>query len=218
MLCWIMFSLGVTDINRSRRFYGAVPRPLGLVRIVDFGEGRGSDYDASPGSPGVEFTITREAEVRTPIPGAHICFRALDRAAVDAFHAVALPCGDTTTARPGFGRAITQTTTAPSCWKPDGRRVETVCHVPTSPTLVASAIPFKHPLDATGGGVRSISTLTRKRGGWMLGRSACLVGGRRHQPGLACIDQARQTVGPRQQDCPVACRCNEDLHEMAVAG
>jgi len=63
-------SLGITDIDRSRRFYDAVLRPLGLVRIVDFGEGRGSDYGAAAGSVGVEFTITREAEVRTPIPGA----------------------------------------------------------------------------------------------------------------------------------------------------
>jgi len=42
-------SLGVTAINRSRRFYDAMLRPLGVVRIVDFGESRGSDYGASPG-------------------------------------------------------------------------------------------------------------------------------------------------------------------------
>ena len=35
-------SLGVTNIDRSRRFYDAVLRPLGLVRIVDFGSGRGT--------------------------------------------------------------------------------------------------------------------------------------------------------------------------------
>src|SRR5215471_3221836 len=65
-------SLGITDIDRSRRFYDVEMRPLGLVRIVDFGEGRGSDYGAAAGSVGVEFTITREAEVRTPIPGVHM--------------------------------------------------------------------------------------------------------------------------------------------------
>ncbi len=95
-------SLGVTDINRSRRFYDAALRPLGLVRIVDFGEGRGSDYGAAPGSLGVEFTITREAAVRTPIPGAHICFRAPHRAAVDAFHMAALACGGLDDGAPGL--------------------------------------------------------------------------------------------------------------------
>jgi catechol 2,3-dioxygenase-like lactoylglutathione lyase family enzyme len=50
----------VRDIRRSRHFYDHALRPLGLVRIVDFGNGRGSDYGAAPGSLGVEFTITRE--------------------------------------------------------------------------------------------------------------------------------------------------------------
>src|SRR5262249_34744645 len=75
-------SVGVTNTGRSRRFYDAALRPLGLVRIVDFGKGRGSDYGAAPGSLGVEFTITNEDEVKTPIPGAHLCFRAPSRQAV----------------------------------------------------------------------------------------------------------------------------------------
>src|SRR5207244_6060829 len=83
-------SLGVRDIGRSRHFYDAALRPLGLVRIVDFGNGRGSDYGAAPGSLGVEFTITREPELRTPIAGAHLCFRAPDRRSVRAFHAAAM--------------------------------------------------------------------------------------------------------------------------------
>ena len=57
-------SVGVTDIDHSRCFYGAALRPLGLVRIVDFGEGRGSDYGGTPGSLGAEFTITTGAEVK----------------------------------------------------------------------------------------------------------------------------------------------------------
>src|SRR5262249_50811289 len=72
-------SLGVSDIDRSRRFYDAALSPLGLVRIVDFGNGRGSDYGAAPGSLGVEFTITRERVVRGPTQGGHVCFRAPTR-------------------------------------------------------------------------------------------------------------------------------------------
>src|SRR5258708_12355351 len=83
-------SLGVSDIDRSRHFYDATLRPLGLVRTVNFGKGRGADYGAAPGSLGVEFTITREIDVTTPIPGAHICFRAPDRTAVDPFYPPAL--------------------------------------------------------------------------------------------------------------------------------
>ena len=41
-------SLGVKDLERSRRFYDAALHPLGLVRTVDF-QGRGSDYAAMAG-------------------------------------------------------------------------------------------------------------------------------------------------------------------------
>jgi len=55
-------SVGVTDLERSQRFYDAFLRPLGLVRILDF-EGRGSDYGVMAPPFGVEFTITVEVAV-----------------------------------------------------------------------------------------------------------------------------------------------------------
>ena len=73
-------SLGVSDLGRSQRFYDAALRPLGLVRIVNFDGGRGSDYGAASGSPGVEFTITQERNAQ-PSSGMHLCFRARDREA-----------------------------------------------------------------------------------------------------------------------------------------
>jgi len=94
-------SLGVSDIARSRAFYDAVLRPLGLVRIVDFREGKGADYGAAPGSTGVEFTITEEGEAVIPSRGSHLCFRAPDRAAVAAFHAAALATGGRDDGGPG---------------------------------------------------------------------------------------------------------------------
>src|SRR5258706_10815263 len=85
-------SLGIANLERSRQFYDAALRPLGIVRTVDFGDGRGSDYGAMAGQFGVEFTITLEPDV-TPSLGTHLCFRAPDRAAVRAFHAAALATG-----------------------------------------------------------------------------------------------------------------------------
>jgi catechol 2,3-dioxygenase-like lactoylglutathione lyase family enzyme len=82
-------SLGVTNLKRSRRFYDAALRPLGIVRIVDF-EQRGSDYGAMAGSLGVEFTITAEPNKVLLSPGMHLCFRAPDRASVQAFYTAAL--------------------------------------------------------------------------------------------------------------------------------
>ena len=132
-------SVGVTDISRSRGFYDAVLRPLGLVRIVDFGEGRGSDYGAAARSIGVEFTITREAEVRTPIPGGHVCFRAPDRAAVDAFYAAALASGGRDDGTPRLRPQYYADYYGAFVLDPDGHRIEAVCHAPTSPTIVATS-------------------------------------------------------------------------------
>jgi catechol 2,3-dioxygenase-like lactoylglutathione lyase family enzyme len=131
-------SLGITDINRSRQFYDAVLCPLGLVRIVDFGGGRGSDYGAAPGPFGVEFTITREAEVTTPIPGAHLCFRAPDRAAVDAFHEAALAAGAHDDGRPGLRPHYHADYYCAFVLDPDGHRMEAVCHAPKSPMILAT--------------------------------------------------------------------------------
>jgi catechol 2,3-dioxygenase-like lactoylglutathione lyase family enzyme len=130
-------SLGVGDIERSRAFYDAALRPLGLVRIVDFGNGRGSDYGAAPGSLGVEFTITREAKVQAPAAGAHLCFRAPDRAAVRAFHAAALAAGGSDDGAPGLRPQYHADYYAAFIRDPDGHRIEAVCHAPEKPTILA---------------------------------------------------------------------------------
>ena len=127
-------SLGVTDLERSRRFYDAVLRPLGLVRIVDF-QGRGSDYGAMAGQLGVEFTITAESDV-TPLLGMHVCFRAPDRASVRAFHGAALIAGGHDDGGPGVRSEYHPDYYAAFVRDPDGHRVEAVCHAPETPMIV----------------------------------------------------------------------------------
>ena len=118
-------SLGVKDLERSRRFYDAALHPLGLVRTVDF-QGRGSDYGAMAGQFGVEFTITVETGV-SPLPGMHLCFRAPNRASVGEFHAAALTAGGHDDGGLGFcARSITPTTTRAFVVDPDGHRIEAV--------------------------------------------------------------------------------------------
>ncbi|MGH7836227.1 MAG: VOC family protein, partial [Candidatus Binataceae bacterium] len=113
-------SIGVKELERSRRFYDAALKPLGLVRTLDFG--RGSDWGAAAGqSGGGEFTITLEgtlaepkaqragesaSRVRKPriVPslGLHLCFRARDRAAVREFYRAALAHGGRDDGAPGL--------------------------------------------------------------------------------------------------------------------
>jgi len=125
-------SLGVSDIERSRNFYDAALRPLGLVRIVDFGDGRGSDYGAAPGSTGVQFTITRKVAAIVPSAGSHLCFRAPDRTAVRAFHSAALAAGGRDDGGPGL-RPYHAHYYGAFILDPDGHRIEAVCHAPDRP-------------------------------------------------------------------------------------
>jgi catechol 2,3-dioxygenase-like lactoylglutathione lyase family enzyme len=127
-------SLGVTDLERSRRFYDAALRPLGLVRIVDF-QGRGSDYGAMAGQLGVEFTIAAE-NGGSPSLGMHVCFRAPDRASVRAFHSAALIAGGDDDGRPGVRSEYHPDYYAAFVHDPDGHRVEAVCHAPEKPMIV----------------------------------------------------------------------------------
>jgi len=129
-------SLGVSDLDRSRRFYDAVLRPLGLVRIVDFG--RGSDYGAAPGSLGVEFTITRETDVRAPAAGAHLCFRAPSRRAVRKFHTAALAAGGRDDGAPGLRPQYHADYYGAFVLDPDGHRIEAACHAPETPLVVGA--------------------------------------------------------------------------------
>jgi catechol 2,3-dioxygenase-like lactoylglutathione lyase family enzyme len=131
-------SLGVINIERSRRFYDATLRPLGLVRIVDFGNDRGSDYGDAPSSLGVEFTITKEPAVNTPIPGAHLCFRAPGRNAVDAFYAAAHTAGGRDDGAPGLRPQYHADYYSAFVLDPDGHRIEAVCHAPESPIVLAT--------------------------------------------------------------------------------
>lgn len=127
-------SLGVLDLRRSRTFYDAMLRPLGLVRIVDF-ENRGSDYGAAPGQLGVEFTITAEADAQ-PSSGHHVCFRARDREAVVEFHRAALAAGGRCDGPPGLRPKYHSHYFAAFVLDPDGHRVEAVCHAPESPQTI----------------------------------------------------------------------------------
>jgi catechol 2,3-dioxygenase-like lactoylglutathione lyase family enzyme len=127
-------SLGVSDIARSRAFYDAALRPLGLVRIVDFRAGKGADYGAAPGSTGVEFTITEESGTVIPARGSHLCFRARDRAAVAEFHAAALGAGGRDDGSPG-PRTYHEAYYAAFVLDPDGHRIEAVCHAPDAPEI-----------------------------------------------------------------------------------
>ncbi|HEY2883847.1 MAG TPA: VOC family protein [Rhizomicrobium sp.] len=120
-------SLGVSDLERSRRFYDTALKPLGVTRLLDFEE-RGSDYGVGFAPLGIEFTITREAAVQFS-PGMHLCFRAPDRQSVIDFFNAAMHCGGTSNGEPGMRMAYHPHYFAAFVLDPDGHRIEAVCHI-----------------------------------------------------------------------------------------
>jgi catechol 2,3-dioxygenase-like lactoylglutathione lyase family enzyme len=126
-------SLGVSELERSRQFYDAVLKPLGLVRTVDFG--RGADWGATAGQTGVEFTITLEGAV-APSPGMHLCFRAPSREAVRAFYRAALEHGGRDDGAPELRSQYHPDYFAAFVLDPDGYRIEAVCHMPIAPEQI----------------------------------------------------------------------------------
>lgn len=130
-------SIGVSDLTRSRLFYDAALRPLGLTRILDFGH-RGSDYGATAGPTGVEFTITVE-EGQLTAPGVHACFRAAGRDAVNSFYQAALAHGGHGDGAPGLRPNYHPDYYGAFVRDPDGHRIEAVCHEP--PACPASQAP-----------------------------------------------------------------------------
>ena len=121
-------SLGVADLERSRQFYDAALRPLGLVRLLDF-EDRGSDYGSVPNPYGVEFTITAESDV-CPLRGTHLAFRAPDGVAVRAFQLAAIAAGGVDDGAAGLRPNYHPSYYSAFVLDPDGHRIEAVCHAP----------------------------------------------------------------------------------------
>lgn len=118
-------SIGVRDIDRSKRFYDAALEPLGYkcrrqARTL-IGYGYGCDS--------IAFWVVL---AERPIPadeqsGLHFCFAAPNRAAVDAFHSGALPAGGRDNGAPGLRVQYGPDYYAAFVIDPDGYRIEAYC-------------------------------------------------------------------------------------------
>jgi catechol 2,3-dioxygenase-like lactoylglutathione lyase family enzyme len=116
-------SLGVSDLEASRRFYAAVLGPLGMTEIVFRGDraGFGKRYpelwiNRRPGMPRVADDT-----------GVHICLRCRTETAVQAFHAAALANGGADDGAPGPRTATMTAYYAAFVRDPDGNRLEAAC-------------------------------------------------------------------------------------------
>ena len=115
-------SVGVTDLDRSAKFYETTLAALGLARLVVRPRtvGFGKTYP--------EFWINlREGMPHVAAEsGVHICLRAKTTAEVDAFHAAALSAGGASDGAPGIRPHDRVRYYAAFVTDPDGNRIEAV--------------------------------------------------------------------------------------------
>jgi catechol 2,3-dioxygenase-like lactoylglutathione lyase family enzyme len=118
-------TIGVENIERSKRFYDSALRALGISRLYAEGE----SFAGYGIAPKAFFWIGRRA---TPQTGAHVAFAAADRAMVDRFYTEAIAAGGGDNGPPGLRPHYHPNYYGAFVLDPDGHNIEAVCHAPGS--------------------------------------------------------------------------------------
>ena len=115
-------SIGVRDLDKSKRFYDAALEPLGYKCLRAARSLVGYGY-------GLDSIALWVFQAERPVPadeksGLHFCFTARDAAAVDAFHAAAIAAGGRDNGAPGLRPIYSPDYYAAFIIDPDGYRIE----------------------------------------------------------------------------------------------
>jgi catechol 2,3-dioxygenase-like lactoylglutathione lyase family enzyme len=115
-------SVGVSDLERSARFYEATLAPLGLSRLVT----RPATIGFGKSYPQLWINFRADMAPVAAESGLHICLRAKSIGEVDAFHAAALNAGGRSGGAPGLRPHDRVRYYAAFVIDPDGNRIEAV--------------------------------------------------------------------------------------------
>ena len=120
----------VSDIEVSKRFYGAALAPLGVELLMtvtpDMTEAGGTALGF--GRDGKPFFWVGDNE--RVGEGSHVAFAVASRGEVDAFHAAALAAGGRDNGAPGLRPHYGPDYYAAFVLDPDGTNIEAVCYAP----------------------------------------------------------------------------------------
>jgi predicted lactoylglutathione lyase len=111
----------VQDYEASRRFYEEALRPLGLVLMLDWREGRRAWFGTA-GSPSSLWLSESDAA-----GSLELCLGAEHPQAVDAFHVDAVGAGGRSRWEPGVRPEFSRGYYAARIDDPDGNSIEVVC-------------------------------------------------------------------------------------------
>lgn len=122
-------SVYVSDLDKSRRFYGAALPPLGYRPLMEAPKEftGGSRYFGWEDAAETDFYINEGPRNE---PRLHIAFRAESRKQVADFHQAALAAGGTDNGAPGLRPEYHGDYYGAFVLDPDGHNVEAVCHTP----------------------------------------------------------------------------------------
>lgn len=118
-------SLGVRDLERTRRFYDAAMAPLGWTRVWTHEKGIG--YGPPGGND--KLALFPKPDSDGPLaagPGFHLALNAPNRQAVTDAHAAAIHSGGTCEGAPGLREHYSPTYFAAFVRDPDGHKLEFV--------------------------------------------------------------------------------------------
>jgi catechol 2,3-dioxygenase-like lactoylglutathione lyase family enzyme len=123
----------VRDIAATRKFYEAALAPLGYKVAHEFSFGDQTMFGMSCDSPDGEVTdtwfIAGSSEYDEPVTrGCHLCWRAPNRSAVDAFYKAALAAGGRDNGAPGLRAHYHPNYYGAFVIDLEGNNIEAVCH------------------------------------------------------------------------------------------
>lgn len=114
--------LTVNDLEKSKAFYIQAFKPLGMGLVMDV---EGWSAFGPPNQP--IFWLGEQDLHQRPM---HICFRAANRAQVDAFYEAAIAAGGQDNGKPGIREHYHPNYYGAFVIDPDGHNIEAVCHDP----------------------------------------------------------------------------------------
>jgi catechol 2,3-dioxygenase-like lactoylglutathione lyase family enzyme len=119
----------VSDLSKSKAFYLAALRPLGIELIMEVTAAQtGAGAHAGFGAAHKPFFWV--GDHGSPSSGIHIAFTAGSRAQVDEFYHAALRAGGKDNGKPGLRPHYHESYYGAFVLDPDGNNIEAVCHKP----------------------------------------------------------------------------------------
>jgi len=120
-------TLGTNDVVRAAAYYDAVLGALGFARLAK-PPGKPPAYEKNGTMPTIYLYPPVDGRPATWGNGTHVAFVADTRAAVDAFHALALERGGMSEGGPGLRPHYGANYYAAYVRDPDGNKLQAVCY------------------------------------------------------------------------------------------